>query len=78
MCHEIKILPPYYAAVVSGKKKFELRINDRDYKVGDTFVLREWDPKIGYTSRIFEGCISYVMKDCPQWGLMDGYVIFGW
>lgn len=30
--HELKILPEYFEAVVSGNKRFEIRKNDRNYK----------------------------------------------
>ena len=33
--HELKTLPEYFDAVFMGKKNFEIRKNDRDYKVGD-------------------------------------------
>lgn len=35
MIHELKILPEYYEEVKCGNKNFELRKNDRDYKVYD-------------------------------------------
>lgn len=45
MDHELKIWPMYYEAVIDGRKKFELRKDDRGgYKVGDTLKLREWSP----------------------------------
>ena len=75
--HDLKILTKYYDDVMMGKKRFELRKNDRDYKVGDIFVLKEWTDT-GYTGRYFIQSISYVLKDCPEYGLMDGYCIFGW
>lgn len=74
--HGLKTLPQYFADVVAGKKKFELRVDDRDYQVGDIFCLREWDG--GYTGKYFINSIGYVLRDCPQYGLMDGYCIFGW
>lgn len=40
-----KIWPEFFELVVSGKKKFELRVADFDIKEGDTFVMGEWDPK---------------------------------
>ena len=43
--HELKILPEYFKAQKAGKKNFEIRKNDRDYKVGDKLVLKEYDPK---------------------------------
>lgn len=56
-----KIWPEYFDAVVSGKKKFELRLNDFDVAEGDTLVLEEWDPKTkGYTGRKTEKKVTYV------------------
>ncbi|HHU0703878.1 TPA: DUF3850 domain-containing protein [Serratia marcescens] len=40
--HDLKILPEHFAAVVSGEKKAEFRINDRDYAVGDLLCLSEY------------------------------------
>lgn len=75
--HEIKILPEYFAYVNDGTKRFELRKNDRDYKVGDIVYLKEWNGK-EYTGKKFITSITYVLKDCLEYGLMDGYCIFGW
>ena len=75
--HDLKILPQYFEAVIKGRKKFELRKNDRDFKVGDIFVLREW--KDGeYTGRYCVGSIGYVLQNCSEYGLKDGYCIFSW
>ena len=79
--HNIKILPEYFNQVVSvsgGKKRFELRKNDRDYQVGDTVTLEEWQPEKGYTGNAITVEIQYLLKDCPEYGLMPGYCIFGW
>ena len=50
MTHELKILPEYFGAVSLREKTFEIRKNDRDYHVGDTLVLKEWDGE-KYTGR---------------------------
>ena len=42
--HILKIVPPYFDSVASGRKTMELRKDDRGYAVGDTLILREWDP----------------------------------
>ena len=42
--HELKCEEPHFSNVVSGKKTAELRLNDRDYQVGDTLVLRQYFP----------------------------------
>jgi len=58
-----KIWPEYFNAVASGKKKFELRLNDFDVKEDDTLVLEEWDPKTKeYTGRKVEKKVTYVVK----------------
>lgn len=75
--HELKILPEYYEAVKSGLKRFELRKNDRDYRVGDQIRFREWDGKNYTENTIGSFVIKYVLKDCPEYGLMDGYCIIG-
>lgn len=38
----LKILRKYFGAVVVGKKPFEVRKNDRGYKPGDKYRLREF------------------------------------
>jgi len=75
--HEIKILPQYFADVSKGIKQFELRKDDRGYQVGDLVRLREWDGK-EYTGKKMIVGIKYVLRDCPEYGLMEGYCIFGW
>ncbi len=56
-----KIWPEYFEAVVSGKKKYELRLNDFEVQEGDTLVLEEWDPKKKeYTGRRIEKKVTYV------------------
>jgi hypothetical protein len=45
--HELKLWPQYFEQVRNGRMKFQLRRNDRDYKVGDQLLLQEWDPIAG-------------------------------
>lgn len=77
MIHEIKILPDYFDAVKCGAKRFELRKNDRNYKLGDIVIMCEWDGD-SYTGNEIEVAITYVLKDCPEYGLEKGYCVFGW
>lgn len=51
--HELKILPKWYVDVESSKKNFEIRRNDRDFKVGDTLILQEYEEG-SYTGRHFQ------------------------
>lgn len=73
---EKKILPWYFEAVASGRKNFELRRESDDFVVGNVLVLREWDG-LGYTGRSVSRTITYVLRDVPEYGLEDGFVILG-
>lgn len=75
--HNVKIQPEYYKAVIAGMKTFELRKNDRNYEVGDTVCLEEHDGD-EFTGRYVTVTITYVLKNVPEYGLQDGYCIFGW
>ena len=71
--HEVKILPEHYAGVVSGKKKAELRFDDRNYAVGDITILREWtDGK--YTGRRACVKITHILRG-GGYGLAEGWAM---
>lgn len=62
-CHVIKVWPPYFQQTVDGDKTWELRVNDRDYKIGDVLMMKEWIPEIGeYTGRIINATITYMVE----------------
>jgi len=42
--HHIKSWPDYYSASWHGLKEWELRVNDRGYKLGDYVCLHKYDP----------------------------------
>lgn len=44
MDHELKTLPHHFAAIQDGSRRFDVRFNDRDFKVGDSLLLREFAP----------------------------------
>ena len=55
-----KILPEFFDAIASGKKKYELRLNDEPIVEGDRLILKEWDPgKKVYTGRSIEKKVTY-------------------
>lgn len=70
--HYIKILPEYYRVVEQKKKTFEVRYNDRDYKVYDVLHLQEW-LNGGYTGREITANVTYILNDSNY--CKDGYVI---
>ena len=71
---ELKTWPEYFEKILSGDKTFELRVNDRDFAVGDLLILREWDPATGYTGRKTERRISYILKG-GEFGIAKGWAI---
>lgn len=81
MEHRVKTWPPFFKDALLGKKPFELRINDRDYQVGDTLLQEEFDPVLeDYTGMKFRQKITYVLRaeDIPnKWGLKEGWCILG-
>lgn len=73
MHHELKIAPAYFEAVISGRKTFEIRKDDRGYQAGDTVTLREWDDSFRkHTTRTHSATIGYVTAYEQQ----PGYVVF--
>lgn len=75
--HELKCLPEYYEAALLGKKSFELRKDDRKFKVGDLVLLREYDNGY-YTGRTLGyRTIVYILRNCEEHGLKEGYCIIG-
>ena len=46
--HYLKIEPKYAQLRREGKKHFEIRKNDRDFRVGDMLHLQEYAPGFGY------------------------------
>ena len=77
-----KTWPELFEAVLSGEKKFDLRLADEEFDVGDVLVLEEWSPEEEkYTGRKIEKKISFVMKinEVDFWSEDDvnkyGYVV---
>ena len=75
--HYLKIKPEYYKDVECGLKTFELRKNDRNFQVGDVLMLIKLDDKGNETDQVTRVKVTYILKDCPQYGLKDGYAILG-
>lgn len=43
MTHELKTWSEHFEEVFMGRKTYEVRKNDRDFKVGDMLILQEGD-----------------------------------
>lgn len=74
MMHELKILPEYFQAQAKGVKTFEIRENDRNFKVGDDLWLREYDSKSKkYTGNGLVVNITYLTSYMQK----ENYVVLG-
>ncbi len=75
MIHELKIRNEYFEEVFMGRKTFEIRKNDRDFKKGDTLILKEWDNFRGtFTGRKLARTVTYVFEG-GSFGLEKGFVV---
>lgn len=85
--HEVKCWPKFYDHIESGEKTFEVRKNDRDYKIGDLLVIREWvepeneHPTLAkgprYTGKMLSSVITYILTSKDFQGIKKGYAVLG-
>ncbi|RSK50998.1 ASCH/PUA domain-containing protein [Hymenobacter rigui] len=75
--HELKIWPTCFSAVAAGSKPFDVRLNDRDFQLGDALLLREYEPESEqYTGRTLERWVSYLMPG-GTFGVEQGWCVLG-
>lgn len=73
--HELKTWTEYFNPVNLGNKTFEWRKNDRDFKVSDFVILKEYNPETKeYTGRDCVRKITYILNG-PGFDIPEGYVI---
>src|ERR1700742_865991 len=65
--HELKSWPRFFNPITNGDRRHELRRNDRNYRVGDLLLLREFDESAGtYTGRQCKAVVtSITSQDKP-------------
>lgn len=77
--HKLKLNAKYYEDSERGIKTFEIRKNDRDYKIGDVLELREYIEDMRglgyYTGNVHWKIITYILDDDLY--LAPGYVCLG-
>ncbi len=84
--HKLKTLSPYWDAVASGDKTFEVRRDDRGFQKGDVLVLEKFDGAraryvmdgYGIAARpmTIRAEITYILTG-GQFGIEPGYVVMG-
>ena len=64
--HTLKIDPEPFRAIVEGRKRFEFRQNDRDFKVGDVLMLKEYSRRfMEYSGRFLFVKVTYLCNEVP-------------
>lgn len=77
--HRLKTWGPYFDAVISGAKPFEVRRDDRGFQQGDRVQLVEvlhYDDSVVPTGREAMYEITYVLTG-GQFGIEPGHVVLG-
>ena len=82
--HKLKTDTEVFQAIVDGRRTFEIRFNDRNFKVGDELVLLETiytleeqiknGKPLLFSGNELRKTVSYVSSG---YGLQDGWVILG-
>lgn len=70
MQHDLKIEKQYLENLVSGKKRCEIRFNDRDYQVGDVLHFKEYFFDGNVIDRNFK--VTHIHSGL---GMADGFVV---
>lgn len=79
--HDLKCWAPYWDQINTGRKTFEIRENDRGYRVRDLLILREWIPPDWLdpdtpgepTGRVCHRTVTSVLIG-GKFGLAEGHV----
>jgi len=81
--HELKTDHHPFEAIRMGYKNFEIRWDDRGFKMDDLLILREWIPidqaapgKAGgdYTGRSIHATVTYILR-APKYGLTGKWCV---
>jgi len=68
--HELKEHPAPFAELAARRRNAEVRLNDRDYRPGDTLTIREYDPRAGRCTQAFVTCYVRSVTTAKDWGGM--------
>jgi len=61
--HILKTWPESYQSIKKGFKTFEVRKNDRDFKLNDVLILQEYDPNMElYTGEMDAFIVTYFLQ----------------
>lgn len=73
--HVLKTWPCFFDAIRDGRKTFEVRKNDRCFKMGDRLLLQCWNPHTEtYDGRSITVLVTYIL-DGGRFGIEPEYVV---
>jgi len=81
--HYLKTDPDGFYALISGRKPYEIRRDDRGFRVGDTLVLRRTvhsgdemaaGEPLRYTGEEAVRRVTHILEG-PAYGIAEGWVI---
>lgn len=78
MCHELKIDPVYFRDLELGSKTFEIRKDDRPFRVNDMLLLQSFDREANeYTGSMVFASVTGIFgrKENEKEFVKEGYVI---
>lgn len=73
MKHKLKIKVKFFQPLIDGKKPFEIRLNDRNFQVGDEVLLEEYEgeryvDECPYLMKPNRFCGWVINEDIPEYG----------
>lgn len=78
--HDLKCEFPYFDEVACGDKPFEVRRDDRDFKMNDLIKLHEVmkvdSGPVKKTGKVLIVKITYILKG-ERWGIKEGFCVLG-
>lgn len=75
VCHSLKTWPEHFENILSGVKTFEIRKNDRDFRIGSFLQLFEYDPETKeYSGRWLMKRVTHILNG-GQFGIEQGFVV---
>jgi hypothetical protein len=72
--HELKVAGVFFPALLEGKKRFEVRKNDRGFQIGDFLLLRELTELLVFTGSWVLHEVEFILDDV-RYGLQDQHIV---
>lgn len=76
MIHELKTVSPYWEAIVSGEKTFEIRYDDRCFQKGDIVTLKHYSQEFSCYLSASEPIRVEITYVC-HFQQKEGWCVFG-